>query len=193
MPQAFGRFSDLTSNYWGNMAPRSIQAHKRQGQKVQSAFSRRSIRNIESQNAEFASWAKDLGRRNICPPRLVRCAQYRLSSHPGGRFPAALQDAVTSFQHLLDLGVPALQIILSDDSAGGHLALSLLRYNSDRERCLVLLLRYSGVRGSTLRIQGPSIEVRTARLTIWDPLLRTGVCEHSYPCSCGEMSRISRL
>lgn len=67
---------------------------------------------------------------------VVLCVQYRLSSHPGGRFPAALQDAVTSFQHLLDLGVPPSQIILSGDSAGGHLATSLLRYISDQKGIL---------------------------------------------------------
>ncbi len=55
--------------------------------------------------------------------------QYRLASCPDGRFPAALQDAVTAYAHLvLDLGVPPDAIVLSGDSAGGHLALALLRY-----------------------------------------------------------------
>jgi acetyl esterase/lipase len=46
----------------------------------------------------------------------VFCPQYRLSSLPNGRFPAALQDAVTSYKFLLDLGIPASSIILSGDS-----------------------------------------------------------------------------
>ncbi|KAI9647032.1 hypothetical protein NHQ30_005034 [Ciborinia camelliae] len=59
---------------------------------------------------------------------LVFCPQYRLASHPKGRFPAAFQDAVTSYMYLLDLGIPASSIIFSGDSAGGNLALALLRY-----------------------------------------------------------------
>lgn len=59
--------------------------------------------------------------------------QYRLSSKPGGRFPAALQDAVTSYQYLLDLGIPASSIVVSGDSAGGNLAITLLRYLTDHK------------------------------------------------------------
>ncbi|KAH6867836.1 alpha/beta hydrolase [Thelonectria olida] len=55
--------------------------------------------------------------------------QYRLSNNPGGRFPAALQDAISTYSYLLhDLGIAASQIIVSGDSAGGNLALALLRY-----------------------------------------------------------------
>jgi acetyl esterase/lipase len=58
--------------------------------------------------------------------------QYRLSSNPGGRFPAALQDAITAYHHLTrTLGVPASRITISGDSAGGNLALALLRYISE--------------------------------------------------------------
>ncbi|KAL8728782.1 MAG: hypothetical protein Q9166_005160 [cf. Caloplaca sp. 2 TL-2023] len=53
---------------------------------------------------------------------------YRISSNPGCRFPAALQDAVTAYQSLLDGGIPASSIIFSGDSAGGNLAIALLRY-----------------------------------------------------------------
>lgn len=59
--------------------------------------------------------------------------QYRLSSASGGRFPAALQDAVTSYQYLLDLGIPAASIVVSGDSAGGNLAIALLRYLADHK------------------------------------------------------------
>ncbi|KAL8818379.1 MAG: hypothetical protein Q9223_002976 [Gallowayella weberi] len=57
--------------------------------------------------------------------------QYRISSNPGCRFPAALQDAVTAYQSLLDRGIPASSIILSGDSAGGNIAIALLRYISE--------------------------------------------------------------
>lgn len=57
---------------------------------------------------------------------------YRLASNPGGRFPAALQDALTAYHYLLhDLSIPASQIILSGDSAGGHVLICLLRYIAD--------------------------------------------------------------
>ena len=57
--------------------------------------------------------------------------QYRLSSNPGGRFPAALQDAITSYSYLVnELGIPASRITISGDSAGGNLTLALLRYIS---------------------------------------------------------------
>ncbi|KAI0431746.1 FAD/NAD(P)-binding domain-containing protein [Xylaria sp. FL1042] len=55
--------------------------------------------------------------------------QYRLSSHKDGHFPAALQDALTSYLHLvIEMGIPASRIIFSGDSAGGNLVLGLLRY-----------------------------------------------------------------
>jgi acetyl esterase/lipase len=59
----------------------------------------------------------------------VFCPDYRLANVPSGRFPAALQDAVTSYRYLTDtLEIPPSSIIISGDSAGGHLALNLLRY-----------------------------------------------------------------
>ena len=54
--------------------------------------------------------------------------QYRVSSNPDCRFPAALQDAVTGYQFLLDKGFAANEIIVSGDSAGANLAIALLRY-----------------------------------------------------------------
>lgn len=58
----------------------------------------------------------------VCAP------QYRLASNPGCRFPAQLQDAITSYAALLDLGVQPSDIILSGDSAGANLALALVKY-----------------------------------------------------------------
>ncbi|KJZ75258.1 hypothetical protein HIM_05452 [Hirsutella minnesotensis 3608] len=55
-------------------------------------------------------------------------AQYRLSGSPGTCFPAALQDALTFYRYILSLGVPASNVILSGDSAGGNIAIALLRY-----------------------------------------------------------------
>ncbi|KAI1211574.1 uncharacterized protein F4807DRAFT_473019 [Annulohypoxylon truncatum] len=63
------------------------------------------------------------------PGSAVFCPEYRLSSLPGGRFPAALQDAVAAYAYLVtQLQIPAGDTILSGDSAGAHLALTLLRY-----------------------------------------------------------------
>ncbi|KAM3551979.1 hypothetical protein MY1884_007441 [Beauveria asiatica] len=55
-------------------------------------------------------------------------AQYRLASTPNQGFPAAVQDALTFYAHLLSLGYDAKNIVLSGDSAGGNVALALLRY-----------------------------------------------------------------
>jgi acetyl esterase/lipase len=63
----------------------------------------------------------------------VLCPQYRLSRLPISKtsdaFPAALQDSVTSYLYLInDLGISPKAIVLSGDSAGANLAISLLRY-----------------------------------------------------------------
>lgn len=64
-----------------------------------------------------------------CPGSAIFCPEYRLASAPGGRFPAALQDAVTAYSFLVhNLHIPQQDIVLSGDSAGAHLAIALLRY-----------------------------------------------------------------
>lgn len=63
----------------------------------------------------------------------VFAPQYRLSGH-GGRnpFPAALQDALTAYLYLVrGLGIPPEAVTLSGDSAGGNIAVALLRYLSE--------------------------------------------------------------
>lgn len=55
-------------------------------------------------------------------------APYRLTGTPGTCFPAALQDAITFYHHLLSLGIEPCNIILSGDSAGGNLVIALLRH-----------------------------------------------------------------
>ncbi|KAI1299035.1 Alpha/Beta hydrolase protein [Xylaria venustula] len=65
----------------------------------------------------------------------VLFAQYRVAFNTSTRFPAAIQDMLTCYHYVLSLGVHPKNIILSGDSAGGNLTLSLLRYletlNSD--------------------------------------------------------------
>lgn len=71
----------------------------------------------------------------------VFCPQYRLASAPhpsaagsSGRFPAALQDAITAYAHVVRrLRWPPQDVVLSGDSAGGNLALALLRYLCEAE------------------------------------------------------------
>lgn len=59
----------------------------------------------------------------------VFAPQYRLASNPKGQFPAALQDAITVYSYLINVeGIPANKIVLSGDSAGANLALSLTKY-----------------------------------------------------------------
>lgn len=60
----------------------------------------------------------------------VFAPQYRLSGY-GGRdpFPAALQDVLASYLYLVEtLGVDPRAVAVSGDSAGGNLAIALLRY-----------------------------------------------------------------
>ena len=61
---------------------------------------------------------------------------YRISSNPNCQFPAALQDAVTAYQYLLDQGINANHIIFAGDSAGCNIAIALLRYIADNEQLL---------------------------------------------------------
>lgn len=66
----------------------------------------------------------------------VFCPQYRLSTLPASStsnpFPAALQDTLTSYLYLInDLAISPDSIVLSGDSAGANLAISLLRYLVD--------------------------------------------------------------
>ncbi|KAI0141882.1 alpha/beta hydrolase fold-3 domain-containing protein [Xylariaceae sp. FL1272] len=60
----------------------------------------------------------------------VFSVQYRLSGHSGlNPFPAAIQDTLTGYLFLLTtLRIPAHQIVLVGDSAGGNLVITLLRY-----------------------------------------------------------------
>lgn len=60
------------------------------------------------------------------------CPQYRLSIDHTGRFPAALQDAITSLCYLTEsLQISATSVAISGGSAGGNLTPALLRYIHD--------------------------------------------------------------
>lgn len=65
-------------------------------------------------------------------------AQYRLSGTPETCFPAAIQDAVTFYQHVISLGVDPADIIISGDSAGGNVAIALARYLQSNQSVLPL-------------------------------------------------------
>ncbi|KAI1749176.1 alpha/beta hydrolase fold-3 domain-containing protein [Xylaria castorea] len=79
----------------------------------------------------------------------VFSVQYRLSGYGGmNPFPAALQDAVSSYLFLLnEVHVPADQIVVVGDSAGGNLSTAFLRYlhefgveiNVPTPKCAILL------------------------------------------------------
>ena len=79
--------------------------------------------------------------------------QYRLAAESNSAFPAALQDAVTAYQYLLDLGISSANIVLSGDSAGGNIATGLLRYVSSAESSLPL--------PSALLLWSPSVDLAT--------------------------------
>ncbi|MCJ1460106.1 hypothetical protein MMC28_010485 [Mycoblastus sanguinarius] len=63
-------------------------------------------------------------------PATALFLQYRLACDPSCTFPAAIQDAVTAYRYLLDIGIPPSSVVISGDSAGGNIALALLRYIS---------------------------------------------------------------
>lgn len=71
--------------------------------------------------------------QNCSTIRRVFSVEYRLSSsapYPvGGQFPAALIDGVAGYAHLVNkLGFKPKDIVISGESSGGHLVLSLTRY-----------------------------------------------------------------
>ena len=66
-------------------------------------------------------------------PATALFVQYRLASNPTCTFPAAVQDAVTAYKYLLSIEIPASNIVISGDSAGGNVAIALLRYLSSTD------------------------------------------------------------
>ena len=78
--------------------------------------------------AADAAYAGKVLTANTAPYALF--VQYRLASNSEGRFPAAVQDALSAYIFLLSKRYDASNIVISGDSAGGHVALCLLRYLS---------------------------------------------------------------
>ena len=69
-----------------------------------------------------------------CTSMDVFCFDYRLApEHP---YPSALEDAIKAWDYLMLLGYGARDIIVAGDSAGGNLALGLVRKLKDTERLL---------------------------------------------------------
>ncbi|GAA6063664.1 hypothetical protein JCM10212_001663 [Sporobolomyces blumeae] len=76
--------------------------------------------------------------RTVMPMTLFEREKRFVSMHsvefrllPDSPYPAALQDAVSAFVHLLKRGVPAHHIVLIGDSSGANLALALARWIRD--------------------------------------------------------------
>ncbi|BGP39945.1 hypothetical protein JCM10450v2_003925 [Rhodotorula kratochvilovae] len=59
----------------------------------------------------------------------IHAVEYRLL--PNSPFPAALQDGLSVYAHLVRAGVPAHKIVLIGDSAGGNIVLALARWIRD--------------------------------------------------------------
>lgn len=74
-------------------------------------------------------WGPEVLARNISG--FVLQPQYRLAMDARSRFPAAIQDGLTAYTHLLSQGISSRNIILSGESAGGNLVLALLRFLVD--------------------------------------------------------------
>ncbi|CAI6336781.1 unnamed protein product [Periconia digitata] len=104
--------------------------------------------------AADAAYAGKTLTQNSAPYALF--VQYRLASNSAGRFPAALQDALSSYAFLLSQGFEPGNIIISGDSAGGHIALGLLRYLSTTGKDLLPPPR-------ALLLWSPAIDLEAAK------------------------------
>ncbi|GAA5977625.1 hypothetical protein JCM11641_006879 [Rhodosporidiobolus odoratus] len=62
----------------------------------------------------------------------IHAVEYRLL--PASSFPAALQDAISVYAHLIREGVPAHKIVLIGDSSGGNIVLALARWLRDEKK-----------------------------------------------------------
>lgn len=110
----------------------------------------------------------------------VFAPQYRLSGYAKTNpFPAALQDAVTSYFYLIQtLKIPAGKIVVSGDSAGGNLTIAFLRYLAEhgeqtdmpKPLCAVLLSPWV----SPLNSLGPEIHLTS------NPNYSTDILPHEF-------------
>lgn len=81
-------------------------------------------------------WGPDLLAKRVSG--LTLCPQYRLAVDLKTGFPAAIQDGLTAYQYLLSEGIVPSNIVLSGDSAGGNLAMNLMRYLVEHEGVMPL-------------------------------------------------------
>ncbi|AEO58562.1 hypothetical protein MYCTH_2063555 [Thermothelomyces thermophilus ATCC 42464] len=93
------------------------------------------VGNGRDADAGFAAQTliRHMGCTHVCAP------QYRLASSGSGngRFPAPVQDALTAYLFLVrERGIPGRQIVVSGDSAGGTIALGLVRYIAEHGAAL---------------------------------------------------------
>lgn len=85
----------------------------------------------------------------------VFCFDYRLApEHP---YPAAVEDAVTAWKHIIGQGYSPQDIIIAGDSAGGNLALALIltlrSQHQELPKCLVLFSPWTDMTASSVTYQ----------------------------------------
>lgn len=113
------------------------------------------------------------------------CLNYRLSSaapfEPANAFPAALIDALAGYRYLVEvLGFKATNIIVSGDSAGGHLAFVLIRYLTQETNPTLpppgaaVLLSPTGDWGCTHDADPGSAMTRNARSDVCQVIFQSG-------------------
>lgn len=128
----------------------------------------------DARDANCAAPAQTLLRAMPSSSTFIFFVEYRLSSSPGHRFPAALQDALSAYLYLiLDLHIYPSRIVLSGDSAGGNLALGLLRYISENAD---LFHPYSPATGSS----GGGSSPTCAAVLLWSPWLDLSVPAYEF-------------
>ena len=130
----------------------------------------------------------NLGYSKVLASKLTQCTgfdvlafEYRLA--PEASYPAALQDAVAVWDHLMLLGYGAGDIVLAGDSAGGNLALALCLELKKTARMLpgALLLMSPW---TDLTCSGETIETRKDL----DPMLTTEYLQAMARAYAGEES-----
>ena len=82
---------------------------------------------IQGNHNSHRDWA--IARAEAMGSGEVYMLNYRF--YPEAKYPAALEDAAAAYQKLLSSGIPAENIVVMGDSAGGNLALALALYLRD--------------------------------------------------------------
>jgi acetyl esterase/lipase len=107
---------------------------------------------------------------------------YRLA--PGHPFPAALRDCVTAYRWLLKQGIPAENLVLAGDSAGGNLAITTmmkLRDNGEQlpaaAACLSPVACLSGGHVSSRQGNDPLLHPRAMRMYDRSYVGRNDACD----------------